>query len=175
MQIAQEISAQKKLEHYSVTDALTQLFNRHRLDQVLSEETKRFNRYGHAFSVILIDLDYFKSINDTWGHQAGDDTLKKVAWELKATIRNVDIAGRWGGEEFLIICPNTELNGASMLADKLRKAIELLDFDGKFSATASIGVVTNRAEESYNKLLVRADKALYKAKSEGRNRVVVGC
>lgn len=172
MQIAQEITARKKLELLSTTDALTQIYNRHKLDQVLSDERGRYRRYGHVYSVIIIDLDYFKSINDTWGHQAGDDTLKTVAKTLQDTSRKVDFAGRWGGEEFLVICPNTELDGAYMLAEKLRLTISTLRFEQGFSVTASMGVATTQKDESINELLARADKSLYEAKLKGRNRVV---
>ena len=171
--VTKKVELEKKLKYYSVTDALTQISNRHRLDQVLTDETNCSNRYPHKFSVILIDLDYFKSINDSWGHQAGDDTLVAVAKVLKETVRKVDIVGRWGGEEFLVICPNTELLGASSLAEKLRIAIEILDLSDQYSVTASMGVAMSRNDESRNQLLLRADTALYTAKSEGRNRVVV--
>jgi len=174
MQIAQEISAQKKLEYYSVTDALTQISNRHRIDQVLTDEVNRFNRYGHGFSLILLDLDYFKSINDTWGHQAGDQTLIDVASALSNTIRKVDFVGRWGGEEFLVVCPSTDLAGACELAEKLRNTIQQLSFSEPYSTSASMGVVTSQKGESGNQLLKRADLALYQAKEQGRNRVITG-
>jgi PAS domain S-box-containing protein len=116
VQISQEITAKKTLEHLSVIDPLTQIFNRLKLDKVLSDEMIRFHRYQLAFSIILIDLDHFKSVNDTWGHQAGDDILVAVAKTLNKLTRAVDYAGRWGGEEFLVICPNTDLNQAAQLA-----------------------------------------------------------
>lgn len=173
MQIAQEVTARKKLEHLSVTDALTQLYNRRKLDQVLSDEMHRFCRYHHTFTVVLIDLDHFKSVNDTWGHQAGDETLVSVAEAIRNTLRKVDYAGRWGGEEFLIVCPNTDLSGAYLLANKLRKAIEILPFELGYSVTASFGVAASEKAESVNGLLARADRSLYEAKLGGRNRVVI--
>ncbi|MGF1761493.1 diguanylate cyclase [Photobacterium sagamiensis] len=104
-QVAQNITSKKALEKISVTDALTQVYNRHRLDQILGAEDEIFIRYQHHYAVILLDLDHFKHINDTYGHQAGDSVLVQVAEVLKENIRKVDYVGRWGGEEFLVICP----------------------------------------------------------------------
>ncbi|WP_432454125.1 sensor domain-containing diguanylate cyclase [Agarivorans sp. QJM3NY_29] len=172
-QVAQDITSEKVLERLSVTDPLTQLFNRHKLNQVLVKELERFYRYDEVFSVVIIDLDHFKSINDTWGHQAGDETLVKVSQRLKMVTRKVDYVGRWGGEEFLVISPSTKLDGAKILAEKLRVAIEELDFSHQYKVTASMGVAASQESQSAEQLVASADKALYQAKSSGRNRVIV--
>ncbi len=168
--VTKKVELENELKRLSVTDALTQIANRHRLDQLLNEEADRFQRYSQPFSVILIDLDHFKSINDNWGHHAGDNTLIQVANTMTSTIRKPDSVGRWGGEEFLIICPNTELDGAMQLAEKIRLAIASQEIDKQFRVTASLGVATI-GRESLSQLLMRADKALYEAKSSGRNKV----
>ncbi|MDP5255005.1 MULTISPECIES: sensor domain-containing diguanylate cyclase [unclassified Vibrio] len=169
--VTEKIELEKQLERRSITDALTEVFNRRQLDQVLNDEHGRFMRYGHSYSVILLDLDHFKSINDNRGHQAGDKTLKMVAHWIQNNIRDVDVIGRWGGEEFLVICPNTEHEQGLMLAEKLRLGIEGLIIDGQFQVTTSIGVATSGAEKEVNDVLRFADKALYLAKANGRNRV----
>ncbi|MCL1035854.1 sensor domain-containing diguanylate cyclase [Shewanella submarina] len=168
--VTEKVELEQELKRLSVTDALTQVANRHRLDQLLKEEADRFQRYHQPFSVILIDLDHFKSINDNWGHHVGDKTLIQVAKAMTDTIRKPDNLGRWGGEEFLIICPNTELEGAMQLAEKIRLAIASQEIDKQFQVTASLGVATIGGE-SISQLLMRADKALYEAKSSGRNKV----
>ncbi|WCE30457.1 sensor domain-containing diguanylate cyclase [Vibrio sp. SCSIO 43137] len=171
--ITKRVQLEKELRRTSITDSLTNVFNRHKLDKVLVDERNRFNRYAHDFSVILIDLDHFKYINDTWGHLAGDHTLITVAKALQKMVREVDVVGRWGGEEFLIICPNTDSPGAGYLAEKFRAIIENLDVSESYSLTASIGVATSQVGETNNQLLKRADTALYAAKNKGRNCVVI--
>ncbi|USD64306.1 diguanylate cyclase [Vibrio sp. SCSIO 43136] len=170
-QIAQEITSRKALEVMSITDSLTQLFNRHKLDQVLTEQTNVFKRYQQPFSIILIDLDHFKSINDNYGHQIGDEILASAAHMLKTCSREVDFAGRWGGEEFLIICPNTNLKGVRTLAEKLRTTIASSYEDKEPQVTASFGIAQCAKDEEVNALIARADTALYKAKERGRNRI----
>jgi len=173
VQISQDISAKKEIEKLSVTDVLTQLFNRRKLDQVLEAEMQRFKRYKQSFSVIILDLDHFKLVNDNHGHQAGDDVLIQTAQCLKSNIRLSDCAGRWGGEEFLIICAGTDSNGAKKIAEKLRTSIELLTFSFPLQVTASFGIAQCAEKEALNQLIGRADQALYNAKSQGRNRVAI--
>ena len=163
----------KALARASITDTLTGLNNRGKLDEVLAAEMARSARSGTPLSIILADIDLFKSINDTYGHPAGDEVLIRIADILRVTLRSIDIVGRWGGEEFMIICPNTDLNGAETLAEKLRHAIADHDFPTIGQKTASFGVVQYLPGEKPQEIIGRADKALYRAKARGRNRVEV--
>jgi diguanylate cyclase (GGDEF)-like protein/PAS domain S-box-containing protein len=165
--------AQQELERISVTDKLTQLFNRLRTDAVLEAEVGRAERYGVKLSVILFDIDHFKQINDSRGHQFGDLVLTGLADELRSNVRENDVAGRWGGEEFLVITPHTELEGAVKLAEKLRQRIQTRPFGDTHQqpVTASFGVAEWHQGDSAGTLLGRADRALYRAKHNGRNRV----
>lgn len=169
--VTETIELEKKLQRRSITDSLTKVYNRRHLDQVLHEEHSRFLRYDNAYSVVLLDLDHFKSINDSHGHQAGDETLITVATWIENNIREVDVIGRWGGEEFLVICPNTERCQALLLAEKLRAGIANLTIDHHFQVTTSIGVAMARPDSQVSDVLRLADKALYLAKANGRNRV----
>ncbi len=155
----------------SITDKLTGLFNRLKLDEALKDEFNRSNRFKRSFSIIIIDIDYFKRVNDTYGHQVGDQVLIQFAKILKENIRKIDILGRWGGEEFMIICSETDFQGTIKLAQSLREIISNYDFPiiGNFSA--SFGVSTYNGDENIDKVIARADNALYKAKANGRNRV----
>ncbi|WP_331773841.1 diguanylate cyclase [Sulfurospirillum sp. 1612] len=160
-----------QLEELFVTDKLTGLYNRHKLDDTLISELMRFKRYQAPLSIIIMDIDFFKSINDTYGHQVGDEVLKDFANLNKNAIRSSDILGRWGGEEFLIICPETDLESAYILAEKLRSILESHEFANVGNITASFGVTTATIGANVDNLIAQADDALYKAKSKGRNRV----
>lgn len=160
-----------ELERLALTDRLTGLYNRHGLDRVLSEEAAMTKRFDHSLSVILLDVDHFKRINDGHGHGVGDQVLKAVAAALQACVREVDVPGRWGGEEFLLVCRNTPLEGALVLAEKLRGGIESQTMPGTGPVTASFGVAQHVPEEGMHVLLARADAALYEAKAGGRNQV----
>jgi len=160
-----------ELERMAVTDRLTGLFNRHRLDQILADECARDHRYGAPFAVALADIDHFKAVNDEFGHQAGDKVLVELAGLLAQHTRHADVAGRWGGEEFLLIFRHTTLDGACTSADKLRALIADHPFTTVGHRTASFGVAASRPGESPEQLLARADAALYRAKENGRNRV----
>ena len=160
-----------QLEKLFVTDKLTGLYNRHKLDDTLISELIRFKRYQTPLSIIIMDIDFFKLVNDTYGHQVGDEVLKDVANLSKNAIRSSDILGRWGGEEFFIICPETDLEGTYILAEKLRSILESHEFVNVGNKTASFGVTTATIDVSVNDLIAQADDALYKAKSKGRNRV----
>ena len=166
----QLIEQNHQLELLAVTDRLTGLYNRLRLDQTLEQERARCARYGTLFSVIIIDVDHFKSVNDTYGHQVGDLVLIDVARILSAGTRTVDVLGRWGGEEFLVICYLGQ-DGALLLAEKLRRAIEVHRFTSVGHKTASFGIARYRAGEQVSETIGRADAALYRAKQGGRNRV----
>lgn len=162
------------LETLSRTDQLTGLYNRVRLDEVFRYESLQFKRHGETFSILLIDIDHFKRINDVHGHQVGDLALSELAQLLQANSRSTDTAGRWGGEEFLIICPETDLQGALQLAEMLRDTIQRHNFKAVNKLTCSIGVSSFRKNDSPEAMLSRADKALYLAKSKGRNSVESG-
>ncbi len=157
----------------SVTDKLTGLFNRRKLDESFEYEIQRAERYQSTFSVILLDMDHFKSVNDEYGHLVGDEVLQVLATILSSNIRTVDVLGRWGGEEFLIICPQADLASAAILAEKLRNAIEEHDFSVVGSRTCSFGVASWEAGENIDDVAARVDKALYRAKEQGRNCVVM--
>jgi len=161
------------LQQLSSRDSLTGLFNRSKLEEAFEYEQKQSNRYETDLSIIMIDIDDFKSVNDTYGHNIGDVFLKEIAEILKTSFRDVDTVGRWGGEEFLILLPKTNLEDSKKIAEKVRKEIELYKFTEIGNKTASFGVATHSNNESLSSLLNRADKALYAAKENGRNRVEV--
>lgn len=160
-----------QLKHLSVTDKLTGINNRLKLDQQLEDIFHLTRRYHQCFSIILIDIDYFKSINDDYGHLVGDYALKSLAKILNSNIREVDTLGRWGGEEFLIICPEQSIEGGQSMAEKLRIIVEQYPFDYFSHLSCSFGVATYAGETNLDALLKRADKALYKAKVQGRNQI----
>lgn len=160
-----------ELERLSITDVLTGLYNRRHADIKLEQEMFRADRYNGQLSVIMADLDYFKKVNDVWGHQAGDSVLQAFAIILSENTRDSDLVSRWGGEEFLIICPQTDLRGAVIQAENLRKTFANTTFKDIGSKTCSFGVATYNSGESKNSLVQRADEALYMAKNNGRNRV----
>jgi diguanylate cyclase (GGDEF)-like protein len=161
----------KELARLAVTDTLTGLFNRLKTDQVLDSEFHRSLRFGQPFSVILIDIDKFKHVNDTHGHQVGDQVLIAVARNLQAHTRETDVLGRWGGEEFIVTCPHTDQNGAVKLAENLRQILEGQNLPVVQQMTASFGVATYQLGDQPKDIVARADAALYTAKRQGRNRV----
>ena len=171
--VRQDITDHKRIEELSVTDALTQLSNRLKLDETLSMELDRAERYQLPLSIILFDVDHFKKVNDSFGHQVGDSVLKQIAEIVRHCVRTTDVAGRWGGEEFLIICCNTERKGAIELAERIRLAMDNYEFDEAGHVTGSFGVATLCATCSADDILSEADAALYRAKEKGRNRVEV--
>ncbi|MBU1002739.1 MAG: diguanylate cyclase [Proteobacteria bacterium] len=160
------------LEEISNTDRLTGLFNRLKLDEVLTYEILQAQRYKKVFSILMLDLDRFKSVNDTHGHQIGDQVLVKTSELLKSNSRRTDTVGRWGGEEFLIILPETHSDKAIFIAEKIRQAFAASDFPVVGNVTCSIGVSTFHEQDSLESIIHRADTAMYCAKREGRNKVV---
>lgn len=166
------LAQNRELDLLATTDRLTGLFNRRYLDQVLERELASAKRSGKVFSVIIVDIDFFKQVNDRHGHLAGDDVLSTFGKLLKSRVRDSDIAGRWGGEEFLVICPNTNLVDTHGFAESLRELVEHTEFPVVGSKTASFGVANFNTGDSIAALLARADEALYRAKGTGRNRVV---
>lgn len=162
----------QELERLSATDRLTGLANRLRLDKALEHDLALSARKGIALSIIMLDVDHFKSINDTHGHQVGDSVLVAVAEVLARSIRKADLLGRWGGEEFLLICNATQ-EEAFRLAEKLRLALQRHSTPTVGTITASFGVSTYRPADTSQTLIARADAALYRAKATGRNQVSV--
>lgn len=170
---AELLEKNQQLEVLSVSDRLTGLFNRLHLDRVLEEEMARSQRGSGIFSVIMLDVDHFKSVNDTHGHQVGDQVLVSIARLLKDGAREIDVVGRWGGEEFLVVCRETGLAGARVLAEKLRESVAGFTFPVVDSKTCSFGVASLKPDEAIDALVARTDSALYQAKHNGRNRVEV--
>ena len=162
----------RELETLSVTNRLTGLFNRGKLDWELDRELERAERYDRGFSLIMFDIDGFKSINDRFGHQKGDEILIGVAEVIRDRVRGADIPGRWGGEEFMLLCPETTRSGAVELAETLRNDIEGKEFGIAERVTASFGVAEYRSGERREQLIERVDRGLYEAKRLGKNRVV---
>jgi len=160
----------KKLEELSVIDALTQIYNRLKLDSVIQENYERYKRYHKTFSILLIDIDLFKHVNDTYGHLIGDDVLKQIANIIKYNTRKVDTLGRWGGEEFMVICEETDEDGAYRLAENIRQSVDKYRFDVIHKKTISIGISEVGEDLSIQECIKRADDALYYAKTNGRNR-----
>lgn len=155
------------------TDSLTNLGNRRALMATLAEEIARARRYATEFSILLIDLDRFKQINDRYGHVAGDAVLASFGDLLARESRDTDVAGRWGGEEFIVVLPETGPETAESAARRLRDAVDNRDFAGIEEVTTSIGVATFTPGDTLDDLLRLADEALYRAKDHGRNRVEV--
>lgn len=162
-----------KLKVLSTTDSLTRLFNRMKLDEILKYEKSNFDRYEKVFSVILLDIDNFKEVNDHFGHHTGDKFLIELSILLKENMRSTDSIGRWGGEEFLVILPQADLEGAHKFAQKLKEKIENHHFDTVGHKTASFGVAQINSEESVEMLFERVDQALYTSKKNGKNRVTI--
>ncbi len=160
-----------KLESLTVTDKLTQVTNRLGLEQILAQQMQRYGRDGRAFSLMMIDIDYFKAVNDTYGHLVGDDVLIEIASILRATLRATDYVGRWGGEEFMVVLPDTPHHEALLIAEKMRAAVEAFPFRHVGHKTISVGVDTVAPNERIDTLLKRVDDYLYEAKKSGRNRV----
>lgn len=159
----------KQLTLISQTDALTNVSNRLKLNSVLNYEFARARRTLQPLSVILIDLDHFKKVNDELGHIAGDAVLKEVSGILTSQVRSIDVVGRWGGEEFLIICPETDTPSAMVVAERIIHAVRTFPFSCNRLQTISIGVASLSENDTPDTLLSRADEALYNAKSAGRN------
>lgn len=169
---------QKMLQKMATTDELTNLHNRRSLLEKLTMEVQRSARYHVPLSVMLLDLDFFKSVNDNYGHLMGDQVLTTTAKTIKSQLRSTDFAGRYGGEEFCLVLTNTDINGAERIAERIRGAICKLTFLGPekqpFQITCSIGVAEfQKGMQEPGSLLTQADQALYSAKTNGRNRVKI--
>lgn len=170
--ITERKSFEKRLEKLATTDLLTGLYNRRKFEESLIREIEEAKRYGKTFSIILLDIDFFKEINDTYGHQVGDYILQTIAKLIKKLLRRTDIVARWGGEEFVIILPNGKMKGAFQLAERIRKTVESTKFPIEKKCTVSLGVTEYQPNDTPHSLLKRADLALYAAKQNGRNRTI---
>ncbi len=164
----------EKLEKLASTDPLTQLYNRSVFVSLYEKEKAIMNRHKMPMSIVLMDIDHFKKINDTYGHPVGDKVLKKIAKLLTAHLRSSDVVCRWGGEEFIFLLPNTNISGAKEITEKLRKIIEKADFEEVQKVTASFGATQITLDDEIDLAVKRTDTALYKAKANGRNRVELG-
>lgn len=170
--------ANKRLTTLSITDALTEVYNRRHLMKVMVNEIHRAKRYGADLSFLLLDIDNFKHLNDTLGHQAGDQVLHDLCVRLRETVRVTDIVARYGGEEFAVLLPQVALSGAETAAEKVRKAIEGAPFEfgeARIPVTVSGGIscFVEGMTDTVDTVIMEADKALYQAKKQGRNRVVL--
>lgn len=160
-----------ELDRIAGTDTLTGTWNRRRLEEAVRGEMDRLARHGHPLSLLVIDVDFFKAINDRHGHATGDCVLVELACLLESTLRPSDSLARWGGEEFIVLCPDATLATAALLAERLRHGIAEAEFSGVGRVTASIGIAECLPGETWEAWFHRADAALYLAKSSGRNRV----
>ena len=160
-----------ELQRLSETDMLTGIANRRRLDARLDEEILRAVRYQRPLAVILADIDYFKEINDRFGHQMGDQVLVAVSQCLRGHLRHCDLAGRWGGDELLVICPETSAEQAEAVAEKIRQQVARLKLRDELNPTLTLGVAGFVSGDAKENLVGRADRALYRAKAKGRNTV----
>jgi diguanylate cyclase (GGDEF)-like protein len=174
----ENVGLHETVERQAVTDELTGLFNRRRFQEAMATEVERSKRFGQPVGLVLLDLDDFKTVNDTYGHQQGDLVLREVARVLRETSREIDEPARYGGEELAVVLPGTDLEGAYNLAERVRAGIEelvlpLLDGDGALRVTASFGVATlPGSADDMRGLVAAADEALYRAKRAGKNRTV---
>jgi diguanylate cyclase (GGDEF)-like protein len=167
-----ELEMQRKaFEIASTIDALTRVANRLKFNMILQQQIEMSKRYKHNFSLILFDIDKFKQINDTYGHKTGDNILVELALLIKNTMRKSDTFARWGGEEFAIILPQTDLQTAAKIAEKVRKRVADHDFEDGLKVTCSFGVCEYKEEYDLETLVKFADEKLYKAKHQGRNQV----
>jgi two-component system cell cycle response regulator len=162
----------------AVTDPLTGLFNRRYMERHLGTLVEKSASRGKSLSVLILDIDYFKSINDRFGHDAGDDVLREFADRMRTCVRGIDLACRYGGEEFVVVMPDTDLSVATMVAERIRRRIAGEPFpihrgERSIEVTISIGIAArNSPNDDATTILKRADEALYRAKRDGRNRVV---
>jgi diguanylate cyclase (GGDEF)-like protein len=164
---------EEELKRLSITDPLTQIYNRAKFHQALEEEIKRQRRYETDLTAIMLDIDHFKPINDTYGHDVGDKILVSLVKLVKQCIRETDIFSRWGGEEFMVLLPHTSLDNAARLAERIRVKVMKNNFEVVGSVTCSFGVSELLPEDTDETFTKRVDNALYESKRNGRNRVTV--
>lgn len=169
--VTEQVENEAQLQQLATTDMLTGLVNRSQFDTTLKSELSRQDRYARPLSLIMLDIDYFKDINDCYGHDVGDRVLVEMANLLKGNLRQADYCARWGGEEFMLLVPETPLEHAVLLADKIRCVINTASFPVSGPVTASFGVVEAQPQESVKSIMKRVDNALYLAKEKGRDQV----
>ncbi len=174
--IARLLAARAELARMAYSDPMTGLANYRAFRQIIHDECERSERYGHSLSMLLIDIDWFKRVNDQHGHPAGDEVLRQVAAILQEHVRSIDIVARYGGEEFAVLCPGTDTEAAATLAERLRVAVQggkcVLPTGEPLTITISVGAAVRTPDAaSEMDLIVAADSALYDAKHAGRNRV----
>jgi diguanylate cyclase (GGDEF)-like protein len=163
----------QELEKLAVKDPLTNIFNRRYLNDMLVSEIIRTSRTEDAFSLIMIDIDHFKKINDNYGHNIGDRVICQISELLVNLSREVDIVSRWGGEEFIILCPKTPTNNAEKLGKRILQSIRNFQFDSVGQVTASIGIAPFTKNDTPESMLHKVDSCLYEAKNSGRDRLVL--
>ena len=168
VQLRRELTSMAQL---ASTDLLTSAWNRRHFEDVVEGEMHRATRYGHPLSLLMLDIDHFKRVNDTYGHAKGDVVLREVSDRVRAAIRVSDSLTRWGGEEFIVLMPNTGLTSATKLAERIRESIATLAFEGVGTVTASIGLAEYLPTDPLDVWVERADQAMYQAKRDGRNQV----
>ncbi len=171
--IVRDFTDQRQAEKMADTDPLTNIYNRRKFSKLLEQEIKRVERYDRALSIVMLDIDHFKRVNDTYGHDTGDYVLRRITEIIKENVRITDTLARYGGEEFVIILPETDVRGASRLIERMRKTIEKTSLDSVGIITISAGIAVYMGGDNCKSMITRADKALYLAKEEGRNRVRV--
>lgn len=172
--VTERMRREKEIHLLAATDSLTGIINRREFTLVLDNEFARAMRYGTTLSLVMYDIDHFKQVNDTFGHDIGDYVLQTVADLVKRNIRTIDVEARWGGEEFMVLMPQSDARAAYSAAEKLRSAIARHHYDKVGHLTASFGVTEFISQDDINSLIKRADDALYQAKRKGRNCVVTG-
>ena len=152
-------------------DKLTNLYNRHKFSELFALELERYKRHGTIFSLCIFDIDFFKKINDIYGHMIGDEVLVKLSSEISKNIRTNDVFARWGGEEFVLLLPSTTIQSALIFAEKIREIVEKISFTRNFNITISIGATEVTQADTQDSLIIRSDEALYESKKTGRNKV----
>jgi len=170
--VSDRVELERQLKKLATRDALTGIYNRYKTTLIIEDQIKRSDRYNELFSLLMFDIDHFKNVNDTYGHDVGDYVLQELSRIVLQSIRETDKFGRWGGEEFMIIAPHTSQNEAMELGEKIRKDVQNHPFKDVEKITISIGVTQYNIEEGFTALTKRVDDALYKAKENGRNQVI---
>ncbi len=175
--VTETVNFELKLMEMNLRDALTGIHNRRSLETSLKREMERYKRYGHPLSMIMFDIDFFKKVNDTYGHQCGDFILQQIALTIEKEVRDQDLLARYGGEEFCCLLPETSMEAAVVLAERFRKKVSQKPYryqDKSVDVTISLGVSTMSNETTTGEMLLKkADTGLYAAKNAGRNRVMV--
>jgi diguanylate cyclase (GGDEF)-like protein len=162
----------QSLERQALFDHLTGLYSRGKTEEAMRQAIAHAQRYKTPLALAMFDIDLFKRINDTWGHDMGDEVLRSLANRVRQTVRGADVVGRWGGEEFLLLLPETRLEDAMLVAENIRKKVEDCNYSPVPVVTVSLGVAGYQLGDTPETLVKKADEALYAAKEAGRNRVV---